>query len=119
VETQKTGAFSRSKEIKMFKNRFLLVLGILSLLLVAMVISFPLSSRPTSMERDQAADEARWTAMGEYYQKQAVENANRLHGREADAARWTAMAEYYLSERTLVDPNAGLVIDQQSELFGK
>ena len=105
----------------MFKNRFLIVLGVLSLLLVAMVISFPLSNTPTSAERGRAAEATRWTAMGEYYEKleesqlprsraadaarwtamveryQSVEEAQNLpRGRAADAARWTAMADYYL-----------------------
>ena len=105
----------------MFKNRFLIVLGVLSLLLMAMVISFPLSNTPTSAERGRAADATRWTAMGEYYEKleeiqlqrsraadtarwtamveryQSVEEAENLQrGRAADAARWTAMADYYL-----------------------
>jgi len=105
----------------MFKNRFLIVLGVLALLLVAMVISFPLSNTPTSAERGRAADATRWTAMGEYYEKleesqlqrsraadtarwtammeryQSVEEAQNLQrGRAADAARWTAMADYYL-----------------------
>lgn len=105
----------------MFKNRFLIVLGVLSLLLVAMVISFPLSNTPTSADRGRAADATRWTAMGEYYEKleesqlqrsraadtarwtamveryQSVEEAQNLQrGRAADAARWTAMADYYL-----------------------
>src|ERR1044072_4341595 len=55
----------------MFKNRFLIVLGVLSLLLVAMVISFPLSNTPTSAEPGRAADATRWQAMGEYYANQA------------------------------------------------
>ena len=105
----------------MFKNRFLIVLGVLSLLLVAMVISLPLSNTPTSTERGRAADATRWTAMGEYYEKleesqlqrsrnadtarwtamveryQSVEEAQNLQrGRAADALRWTAMADYYL-----------------------
>lgn len=105
----------------MFKNRFLIVLGVLSLLLVATVISFPLSNTPTSADRGRAADATRWTAMGEYYEKleesqlqrsraadtarwtamveryQSVEEAQNLQrGRAADAARWTAMADYYL-----------------------
>jgi hypothetical protein len=105
----------------MSKNRFLIVLGVLSLLLVAMVISFPLSNTPTSDERGRAADAARWTAMGEYFEKleesqlqrsqvadtarwtamvehyQSVEEAQNLQrGRAADAARWTTMADYYL-----------------------
>ena len=56
----------------MFKNRFLIVLGVLSLLLVAMVISFPLSNPPTSAERGRAADATRWEAMGQYYANQAT-----------------------------------------------
>src|SRR5687768_9307795 len=51
----------------MFKNRFLLVLGLLSLLLVAMSVL-------EEAERNQqswAADTARWEAMGEYYANQA------------------------------------------------
>ena len=105
----------------MFKNRFLIVIGLLSLLLVAMVMSSPLSNTPTSAERGRAADATRWTAMGEYYETleesqlqrsraadtarwtamaeryQSVEGAQNLpRGRAADAARWTAMADYYL-----------------------
>lgn len=105
----------------MFKNRFLIVLGVLSLLLVAMAISSPLSNAQTSAERgrtadairyrsmaeyymqlektafqrSQAADTARWTAMAERYQ--SVEEAQTLsRGQIADAVRWTAMANYYL-----------------------
>ena len=55
----------------MFKNRFLIVIGVLSLLLVAMVISFPLSNTPASAERGRAADTSRWAAMGNYYENQA------------------------------------------------
>jgi hypothetical protein len=84
------------KEIKMFKNRFLIVLGVLSLLLVAMAISFPLSNSPTSAERARAADMARWTAMGEYYAK--LEASQLQRSRAADTARWEAMGEYYLNQ---------------------
>jgi hypothetical protein len=77
----------------MFKNRFLIVLGVLSLLLVAMVISFPLSNTPTSAERGRAADATRWMAMGEYYEK--LEEFQLQRSRAADAARWSAMGEYY------------------------
>ena len=79
----------------MFKNRFLIVLGVLSLLLVAMVISFPLSNTPTSAERGRAADATRWTAMGEYYEK--LEESQLQRSRAADTARWTAMVERYQS----------------------
>ncbi len=46
------------------------------------------------MQRSSIADAARWTAMGEYYQKRA-EAENLARSRRADSARWTAMAEYY------------------------
>jgi hypothetical protein len=78
----------------MFKNRFLIVLDVLSLLSVAMVISFPLSNTPTSAERGRAADATRWTAMGEYYEK-LNGSQSIAHSRIADAARWTAMGDYY------------------------
>ncbi len=78
----------------MFNNRFLMVLGVLSLLLVAMAISFPVSNTPTSAEHGRAAYAARWTAMGEYYHNRA-EAENLTRSRTADTARWTAMAEYY------------------------
>ena len=77
----------------MFKNRFLIVLGVLSLLLVAMVISVPLRNTPTSGERGRVADAARWTAMGEYYEK--LEESQLQRSRAADTARWNAMAEHY------------------------
>jgi len=80
----------------MVKNRFLIVLGVLSLLLVAMVISFPLSNTPTSAERGRAADVARWTAIGEYYEK--LEEFQLQPSRAADTARWEAMGEYYLNQ---------------------
>ena len=80
----------------MFKNRFLIVLGVLSLLLVAMVVSFPLSNTPTSAERGRAAEATRWTAMGEYYE--SLEKSQLHRGRAADTTRWEAMGEYYLNQ---------------------
>ncbi len=77
----------------MFKNRLLIVVSALSLLLVAMVISFPPSNKPTSTGRGRAVDAARWKAMGEYYKK--LGEAQLQRSRAADAARWTAMAEYH------------------------
>jgi hypothetical protein len=94
----------------MFKNRFLLVLGLLSLLLVAMAVSRTPAKAPTSaklswphrpmigdlsLQRGRVADSARLTAIGEYYQALAVDEAARQRSQEADTARWTAMAEYY------------------------
>jgi hypothetical protein len=51
----------------MFKNRFLLVLGLLSLLLVAMSVL----EEAERIQQSGAADTARWEAMGEYYANQA------------------------------------------------
>ena len=51
----------------MFKYRFLLVLGLLSLLLVAMSVS----EEAERIQQSWAADTARWEAMGEYYANQA------------------------------------------------
>jgi hypothetical protein len=81
----------------MFKNRFLIVLGILSLLLVAMAVALPPANPRTmsAIERGREADAARWTAMGEYYQK--LEASQIQRSRIADTARWTAMGEYYLN----------------------
>jgi hypothetical protein len=91
-------------ETKMLKNRFFIVLGLLSLLLVAMAVSRP-SPKPASTEdlswpagpgiasddlaiqRGRQADAARWTAMSEYYQKQ--------RSQEAYSARLTAQAGQY------------------------
>src|SRR5512140_1314852 len=77
----------------MIKIRFLIVLGVLSLLLVAMVISFPLSNTPTSAELGRVADTARWQAMGEYYGN--LELTQPQPSRAADTARWEAMGNYY------------------------
>lgn len=79
----------------MFKNRFLIVLGVLSLLLVAMAISSPLSNTPTSVERGRTADAIRYRSMAEYYMK--LEKTAFQRSQTADAARWTAMAERYQS----------------------
>ena len=83
----------------MFKNRFLLVIGLLSLLLIAMAVSLPLSGVPASeaansaIQRGREAYAARWTAMGEYYEK--LEESQLQRSRAADTARWTAMGEYH------------------------
>jgi hypothetical protein len=88
----------RPKEIKMSANRFLNLLVLMALALVAtltvreaMATSAVLSDAQKA-ERAQAADAARWTAMAEYYAS-AAEVQSR--GQAADAARWTAMGEYY------------------------
>ena len=81
----------------MFKNRFLLVLSLLSLLLVAMAVALPPASAPTNsaIQRGREAYAARWTGLGEYYQNRAIDEAERERSRAADAARWSAMGEYY------------------------
>jgi hypothetical protein len=85
----------------MFKNRFLIVIGLLSLLLVAMAVSLPLSGVPASeaansaIHRGREAYAARWTAMGEYYEK--LEESQLQRSRAADTGRWTAMVERYQS----------------------
>jgi hypothetical protein len=88
----------RPKELKMSANRFFNVLVLMALVLVAtltvreaMATSAILSDAEKA-ERAQAADTARWMAMGEYY---AAVEAVQSRGRAADAARWTAMGEYY------------------------
>ena len=52
----------------MFKNRFLLVFGLLSLLLVAMSVL----EEAERVEQRWAADAARWQAMGKFYADQAA-----------------------------------------------
>ena len=48
------------------------------------------------MEQSRAADAARWTAMGEYYQSRVEAESRHLErARSADAARWAAMAVHY------------------------
>ena len=61
----------------MLKNRFILVIGVLSLLLVAMAVSqrITVDTNLEETERIQqswAADTAHWEAMGEYYANQAA-----------------------------------------------
>ena len=93
----------------MSKNRFLIVLGVLSLVLVAMVFSPALSIVQTSVERGRAADAARYTSMAEFYVK-SMEPAFQL-SRAADAARWTAMAERYQSAVEVQDLSRGQAAD--------
>ena len=83
----------------MFKNRFLIVLGLLSLLLVAMAVALPPANTPAAsvanraIQRGREAYAARWTGLGEYYQNRAIDEAERPRGRAADAARWEAMGQ--------------------------
>ncbi len=93
----------------MFKNSFLVVLGALSLLLVAMAVSFPLSNSSTLVERGRTADAARWTAMGEYYGE--LEESPLQRSRAADAARWMAMTERYQSTEGAENLSRGQAAD--------
>lgn len=93
----------------MFKNRFLIALGVLSLVLVAMVFSPPLSNTKNSVERGQAADAARYRSMAEYYVKIMEPAIQR--SRAADAARWTAMAERYQSVKEAQNLSRGQAAD--------
>ena len=82
----------------MFKNRFLIVLGMLSLLLFAMAVALPSASATTNtaIQRGREAYAARWSAMGEYYKK--LEESQLQRTRAADMARWEAVGEYYLNQ---------------------
>ena len=51
----------------MLKNRLILVIGVLSLLLVAMAVSLPFADTPSSADYTD-----HWEAMGEYYANQAA-----------------------------------------------
>ena len=84
----------------MFKNRFLIVLGVLSLLLVTMAVALPPANAPTksAIQRGREAYAARWSGLAEYYQNRAIDKAERERSRAADAARWEAMGEYYLNQ---------------------
>ena len=82
----------------MSANRFFNVLAFMALALVATltvqeaVATSAVLSDTEKAQRAQAADAARWTAMGEYYASVAEVQSR---GQAADAARWTAMGEYY------------------------
>jgi hypothetical protein len=95
--------FSNRKEIKMFTKRsfMLLVVGALvstaALTLQEAVATATLTSdirEAHRMQQSQAADTARWTAMGEYYQQLDAARSF-IRSRAADIARWTASSEYY------------------------
>ncbi len=89
----------------MHVNRFISLLVAVALAVVAILTAQNAvatsnvasdSLETLQMQRNWTADAARWTAMGEYYQKLAKAEAQNLaRARAADAARWTAMGEYY------------------------
>ena len=82
----------------MITNRFFSLLVVMALVLVATLTVrevMATSAVLSDAQRAQAADAARWTAIGEYYR--ALVHAPTIdRGRAADAVRWTAMAESYL-----------------------
>ena len=93
----------------MFKNRFLFILGVLSLVSIAMMISSPLSNTPTSLERGRAAYASRYRSMAEYYMK--LEETAFQRSQIADVARWTAMAEHYQSVGAAQNLSRGQIAD--------
>src|SRR5262245_37338780 len=96
----------------MFKNRFLLVIGLFSLLLVAMAVALPPADAANStIQRGRDAYAARWTGLGEYYQNQAIDEAERQRSRDADTARWEAMGDYYLNQPRVLDLDRGRAAD--------
>lgn len=118
----------------MFTNRFLLAVGILSLLLVSLVVASPLTHetepvdtslpprpiiRPvTAVSNSDAYHQSEWTyvplrasladALAAYHRSEWSSVAIPVTG-------MSGIEVYHRSERTLVDPNAGLEIYQLSE----
>jgi hypothetical protein len=89
----------------MFKNRFFTFVVILALVAVialtvreavatSAIALDPGAQEAQRLQWSRAADAARWTAMGEYYQK-LNGSQSIARSRTADAARWTAMGDYY------------------------
>jgi len=90
----------------MVKNRFFTLVAIMSLVVVitltvrealatSAIALDPEASEADRLERSRAADTARWTAMGEYYEQLNVAQSME-RSRAADTARWTAIGEYYV-----------------------
>jgi hypothetical protein len=91
-------------EIKMYTNRFFSFLVIVALAaVVALTIQEAVATKAVTFvpqvrdtehqQRIRAAEVARWTAMGQYYEN--LEAAKLQRSRNADAARWTGQADYY------------------------
>ena len=85
----------------MFKNRFLLVLGLLSLLLVAMSVV----EEAERIQQSGAADMARWEAMGDYYANQADAQHKEARPYIMDSATRSYIAQgmALLAERNKID----------------
>jgi hypothetical protein len=94
---------SKEKEIKMYANRFFTLLVAVALVsITALTIQEAVATKAVALapqlheaqrQRIRAAEVARWTAMGEYYEN--LEASKLVRGRAADTARWKAMGEYY------------------------
>jgi hypothetical protein len=95
----------------MFKNRFLIVLGLLSLLLVAMVIASPLSNTPTSAEPGRAADNDSATRSYTAWAKAA----------EAEASTVNSATRSYIAQAKAlacgVDATYGLNLDSATRSY--
>ncbi|HJR80945.1 MAG TPA: hypothetical protein VJ821_12790, partial [Anaerolineales bacterium] len=87
----------------MYTNRFFTLLVVVSLVsITALTVQEAVAIKAIVLapqlheaqrQRIRAAEVARWTAMGEYYEN--VEAAKLRRGRDADIARWMGQAEYY------------------------
>jgi hypothetical protein len=62
---------------------------------VAMGKAYSPAMKAQSAQPAYDAETARWVALGEYYVRQADEAQRTQRARNADAARWTAKGEYY------------------------
>jgi hypothetical protein len=104
----------------MFTNRFLLVISILSLLLVSLAVANPFTHDPEPVDTS-------WPPRPDYSHLSEkpmalapvdlVEAYRLYHQSEWASVPIPAvdLTAYYESERTLIDPNAGLEIYQLSE----
>jgi hypothetical protein len=89
--------FIPSKETEMFKNRFKLIALMLVVLLVSLAVASPLSNDPGPVDTS-------WPPRPDY-----------SHLDEGPATKIGNLDAYHQSERTLVDPYAGLAVYQLSE----
>ena len=88
----------------MYANRFFTLLVVVALAsIIALTVQEAIATKAVALapqlheaqrQRNRAAETARWTAMGKYFEN--VEAGKIQRSRNADAARWMAMSEYYL-----------------------
>jgi len=67
---------------------------------VAMGKAYTPATNAQSAQPAYDAETARWVAMGEFYIRQADEAQRARQARNADAARWAAMGKYYARLQT-------------------